>query len=103
MRNEQTVGVGEWTLTSNLDQTLCSKSEQKISFMTKPQLPNLQQTVAIMILINISNSVEWPILQADYSGSKQQRLVKDFLIYYVIHKVGLSHVYLHKCHLACKI
>ena len=25
----------------NLDQTLCSKSEQKFSFMTKPQLPNL--------------------------------------------------------------
>ena len=29
----------------NIDQTFCSKSEQKISFMTKPQLPNLQQTV----------------------------------------------------------
>ena len=28
------------------DQTLCWKSEQKFSFMTKPQLPNLQQTVA---------------------------------------------------------
>ena len=41
----------------NLDQTLCSKSEQKFSFMTKPQLPNLQQTVANTILIiNISNS-----------------------------------------------
>ena len=37
--------------------TLCSKSEQKFSFMTKPQLPNLQQTVANTILIiNISNS-----------------------------------------------
>jgi len=36
--------------------TLCSKSEQKFSFMTKRQLPN-QQTVANMILsINISNS-----------------------------------------------
>ena len=35
----------------------CSKSEQKLSFMTKPQLPNLQQTVANTILItNISNS-----------------------------------------------
>ena len=34
-----------------------SKSEQKLSFMTKPQLPNLQQTVANTILItNISNS-----------------------------------------------
>ena len=41
----------------NLDQTLCSKSEQKFSFMTKPQLLNLQQTVANMILIiNINNS-----------------------------------------------
>ena len=41
----------------NLDQTLCSKSEQKFSFMTKPQLPNLQQTVADTILIiNINNS-----------------------------------------------
>ena len=28
------------------DQTLCWKSEQKFSFVTKPQLPNLQQTVA---------------------------------------------------------
>ena len=41
----------------NLDQTFCSKSEQKFSFTTKPQLPNLQQTVANTILIiNISNS-----------------------------------------------
>ena len=40
----------------NLDQPLCSKSEQKFSFMTKRQLPN-QQAVANMILsINISNS-----------------------------------------------
>ena len=40
----------------NLDQPLCSKSEQKISFMPKRQLPN-QQAVANMILsINISNS-----------------------------------------------
>ena len=40
----------------NLDQPLCSKSEQKISFMPKYQLPN-QQAVANMILsINISNS-----------------------------------------------
>ena len=31
--------------------------EQKFGFMTKPQLPNLQQTVADTILIiNISNS-----------------------------------------------
>ena len=30
----------------NLDQTLCSKSEQKFSFMTIPQFPNLQQSVA---------------------------------------------------------
>ena len=34
----------------NLDQPLCSKSEQKFSFMTKRQLPN-QQAVANMILI----------------------------------------------------
>ena len=41
----------------NFDQTLCSKSEQKVSFLTKPQLPNLQQTVANTILIiNTSNS-----------------------------------------------
>ena len=41
----------------NLAWTLCSKSEQKFSFMTKPQLPNLQQTFANTILItNISNS-----------------------------------------------
>ena len=36
----------------NLDQTLCSESEQNVSFMTKPQLPDLHQTVANMILIN---------------------------------------------------
>ena len=41
----------------NLDQTLCSKSEQKFSFLTKPQPPNLPQIVANTILItNISNS-----------------------------------------------
>ena len=41
----------------NLDQTLCSKSEQKFSFMTKLQVPNMQQTVANTIyIINISNS-----------------------------------------------
>ena len=40
-----------WISTSNLDQTFCSKSEQKFSFMTKRQLLNLQQTVANMILI----------------------------------------------------
>ena len=40
----------------NLDQTLYSKSKQKFCFMIKPQLPNLQQTVADTILmINISN------------------------------------------------
>ena len=27
----------------NLDQTLCSKSEQKFNFITKPQLPLQQQ------------------------------------------------------------
>ena len=41
----------------NLDQTLCSKSEQKFSFLTKPQLPNLQQTVVnTFLIININNS-----------------------------------------------
>ena len=41
----------------NLDQTLYSKSKQKLSFMTKPQLLHLQQTVANMIpSINISKS-----------------------------------------------
>ena len=45
-----------WTSTSNLDQTFCWKSEQKFSFMTKPQLPNMQQTVAIInISINSNN------------------------------------------------
>ena len=40
----------------NLDQILCSKSEQKFSFMNNPQRPNLQQTVANTILIiTISN------------------------------------------------
>ena len=34
----------------NLDQTLCSKSEQNLSLMTNPKLPNLQQTVANMTL-----------------------------------------------------
>ena len=41
----------------NLDQTLYSKSEQKFSFMTKPQLPSLKQTVTNTILIiKINNS-----------------------------------------------
>jgi len=40
-----------------IDKIFCSKSEQKLSFMIKPQLPNLQQTVAITILIiNNGNS-----------------------------------------------
>jgi len=41
----------------NLDQTLCSKSEQKISFLTKPQLRNLQQIVPNMILISNSYNI----------------------------------------------
>ena len=46
--------VGNGLLISEL--TLCSKSEQKFSFMTKRQLPN-QQAVGNMILsININNS-----------------------------------------------
>ena len=45
-----------WTSTSN-SWPKCSKAEQRLSFMTKPQLSNLQQTVANTILvINISNS-----------------------------------------------
>ena len=41
----------------NLEQTLCSKSEQKFGFITKLQLPSMHQTVANTILIiNISNS-----------------------------------------------
>ena len=34
------------------DQTLCSKSEQKFSFLNKPQLPNLQQIVANTAIIS---------------------------------------------------
>ena len=41
----------------NLDQPLCSKSEQKFSFLTKPQLRNLQQIVANMILISNSYNI----------------------------------------------
>ena len=41
----------------NLDETLFSKSEHNFGFITKPQLPSMQQTVANTILItNISNS-----------------------------------------------
>ena len=41
----------------NLDQTLCSNSEQKFGFITKPQLPSMQQIVANTIfIINISKS-----------------------------------------------
>ena len=46
----------------NLDQTLCSKSEQKFSFMTKPQPPNVQETIANTILIitfSNSNNMSW--------------------------------------------
>ena len=42
---------------SDLDQTLGSKSKQKISFLTKPQLQNLQQIVANMILISNSYNI----------------------------------------------
>ena len=41
----------------NIDQTLYSNSEQKFSFMTKLQLPNLHTTVVkTFLMINISNS-----------------------------------------------
>ena len=41
----------------NLDQTLCSKYEQKFSFFTKPQLRNLQQIVSNRILISDSYNI----------------------------------------------
>ena len=41
----------------NLDQTLCSKSEQKFSFLTKPQRPDLQQIVANTIIISNSYNI----------------------------------------------
>ena len=41
----------------NFDQTLCSKSEQKVSFLTKPQLPYLQQIVANKIIISNSYNI----------------------------------------------
>ena len=41
----------------NLDQPLCSKSEQKFSFLTKPQLQNLQQIVANTILTSNSYNI----------------------------------------------
>ena len=43
--------------TQTPDQNLCWKSEQKFSFMTKPQLPDLQRTVANTILISNSNNL----------------------------------------------
>ena len=43
-------------LNFNLDQTLCSKSGQKVDFMTKLHLPSLHQTIVNTFLsINISN------------------------------------------------
>ena len=49
--------INSWlAVSAELDQTLCSKSEQKFSFMTKPPLPNLQKTVANTILIINSNN-----------------------------------------------
>ena len=49
-----------WTSTSkswpNLE-ILCSKSEQKLNFMTKLHLPNLHQTIVnTFLIINMSNS-----------------------------------------------
>ena len=41
----------------NLDQTLCSKSEQKLSIFTKPQFQNLQQIVDNTILISNSYNI----------------------------------------------
>ena len=41
----------------NLEHTLCSKSVQKFSFLTKPQLRNLQQIVANTILISNSYNI----------------------------------------------
>ena len=39
----------------NRDQPLCSKSEHKFSFLTKPQLRNLQQIVANIIISDSYN------------------------------------------------
>ena len=41
----------------NIDQTLCSMSEQKFSFLTKPQRPNLQQIDANTIIISNSYNI----------------------------------------------
>ena len=41
----------------NFDHTLCSKSEQKFSFLTKPQIRYLQQIVANTILISKSYNI----------------------------------------------
>ena len=41
----------------NLDQTLCSMSEQKFSFLTKPQRPNMQQIDANTIIISNSYNI----------------------------------------------
>ena len=48
----------------NLDQTLCSKSKQNISFLTKPQLRNLQQIVANTILTSNSYNINkfWVVI-----------------------------------------
>ena len=51
--NDQTLASKSWP---NLE-TLCSKSEQKLYFMTKLHLPNLQQTVVnTFLIININKS-----------------------------------------------
>ena len=56
----------------NLDQTLCSKSEQKFSFLTKPQLQNLQQFVANTILISYAPTLLWLLLQMSQSLTPHQ-------------------------------
>ena len=41
----------------NLDQIFCSKSEQTLSFLTKPRLPNLQQIGTNTIIISNSYNI----------------------------------------------
>ena len=53
----------------NLDQTL---SEQKFSFLTKPQLQNLQQFVANTILISYAPTLLWLLLQMSQSLTPHQ-------------------------------
>ena len=73
----------------NTDQTpastLCSKSEQKLNFMTKPQLPNLQQTLANMqhaTVLQPQQVLSWHLhtpwsLKSSLLNSSQSESVSD--------------------------